>query len=177
MSEQAYSFLADLEALSKKSASALPAAKEIQAIWSGVAFRIGDNKFVAPISEVAEVIPVPNYTIVPGVKSWVRGIANVRGRLLPVMDLGSFLQAAKSEKEPSQRILVVDKNEMYSGLVVDEVMGMQHFQADSYTDRFESCGETVDPFVDGAYKRDGEDWHLFNLFHLADDPHFLQAAV
>jgi len=176
MSERIYSVLVELDQKSKLNAAELPANQELQSTWSGIGFRMGEVKYVAPIDEVSEVIDVPHYTIVPGVKFWMKGIANVRGRLLPIMDLGSFLQATGKGRESNRRIIVVDKEDMYSGLLVDEVLGMQHFEVDSYSEEADSCGEFVDPFVGGGYEREGEKWHVFRLFELADDPQFLQAS-
>ena len=177
MSEQAYSVIVELEALSKRNAADLPANQELQSTWSGIGFRMGAFYFVAPMSEVSEVIEVPAFTVVPGVKSWVKGIANVRGRLLPIMDLTSFLETAGKKRETNRRVIVVDKDDMYSGLLVDEVLGMQHFEADSYQESIDSCSESIDAFVGGAYHKENQAWHLFKLFDLAEDPHFLQAAV
>lgn len=177
MSEQAYSILVDLDVVSKRNAAGLPANQEVQATWSGIGFRLGKSFFVASMDEVSEVIEVPPFTVVPGVKSWVKGIANVRGRLLPIMDLAIFFQAESKERETSRRIIVVDKNEMYSGLLIDEVLGMQHFLVDSFQEETKECGEMIDPFVAGAYQREDQAWHRFKLFELAEYPQFLQAAV
>ncbi len=59
--------------------------------WSGIGFRIAGQWFVAPMGEIAEVLREPRSSRVPGVQPWVRGVANLRGRLLPVMDLSAFL--------------------------------------------------------------------------------------
>ena len=60
--------------------------------WVGVGFRLGTERFLVPRGEVREVLMVPPaITRVPGAKSWVRGLANVRGHLLPVVDLKEFL--------------------------------------------------------------------------------------
>ncbi len=176
MSEIAYSTLVELDALSKRHAAPLPSNQELQATWSGIGFRLGPVKYVAPIDEVSEIIEVPGYTVVPGVKPWVKGIANVRGRLLPIMDLTKFLNASGKEREVNRRIIVVDKDAMYSGLLVDEVLGMQHFEVDSFSRQIESCGELVDPFVEGAYLKEESNWHVFKIFELADDPQFLHAS-
>jgi twitching motility protein PilI len=177
MSEQAYSILVDLDVLSKRNSAGLPATEEVQATWSGIGFRMGKNYFVASMDEVSEIIEVPQFTVVPGVKSWVKGIANVRGRLLPIMDLTSFFQTNSKQRETNRRIIVVDKNDMYSGLLIDEILGMQHFLVDNFQKDFVACGELVDTFVAGAYHKDDQAWHLFKLFDLAEDPQFLQAAA
>ena len=55
--------------------------------WVGVGFRLGRERFVVPRDEVREVLMVPPaVTRVPGAKSWVKGLANVRGHLLPLVD-------------------------------------------------------------------------------------------
>ena len=177
MSAQAYSILVELDSSSKRNAAALPANKKMRVTWSGIGFRMGVTRYVTPIHEVSEVIEVPSFTLVPGVKPWVKGIANVRGRLLPIMDLSSFLQTARKERETSRRVIVVDKGDMYSGLLVDEVFGMQHFEVESFSGDAESCGELVDPFLEGAYQKDEQAWHVFKLFELAEDPQFLHASV
>ena len=59
--------------------------------WTGVGFTLSGENFLAPIGEVAEVLKVPRYTLVPGVESWMKGLANVRGRLLPISDMMMFM--------------------------------------------------------------------------------------
>ena len=53
--------------------------------WSGIGFRLGEHWYVAPMGEVSEVLHEPRFTQLPGVKPWVKGVANLRGRLLPIM--------------------------------------------------------------------------------------------
>ena len=99
--------------------------------WSGIGFRIAGQWFVAPMGEVAEVLHEPRCTLMPGVKAWVKGVANLRGRLLPVMDLGGFLGLELSKARKQRRVLVVEYNDLFVGLLVDEVVGMQHFAQDA----------------------------------------------
>ena len=60
--------------------------------WQGVVFEIGGQRLVAPMGQVSEILTMPEYTSVPLVKPWMLGIANIRGRLLPLTDLSRFLQ-------------------------------------------------------------------------------------
>lgn len=68
----------------------LPSQRQAVQTWGGIGFRMGGRLFVAPMGEVVEVLHEPRQTLLPGVKQWVRGGANVRGRLLPVMDLCGY---------------------------------------------------------------------------------------
>ena len=62
--------------------------------WRGVVFESSGQRLVAPLGEVAEIL-TPEYTSMPLVQPWLLGIANVRGRLLPLTDLAKFLQNTK----------------------------------------------------------------------------------
>ena len=60
--------------------------------WVGVAFRMGGETFLVAREETREVLGYPAaVTRIPGAKSWVKGLANVRGQLLPMLDLRQFL--------------------------------------------------------------------------------------
>jgi twitching motility protein PilI len=84
-----------------------------------VGFRLGSERFVVPRDEVREVLMVPPaITRVPGAKSWVRGLANVRGHLLPLVDLREFLGSGVGGTERSTRPWWRN-SQLPVGLVVD----------------------------------------------------------
>lgn len=144
--------------------------------WSGVGFVLGGQQFVVPMGEVAEVLAVPRYTSVPGVKPWMKGLANVRGRLLPIMDLLVFLKRSSSLQDSRRRLMIIDQGDIFSGLVVDEVQGMQHFSVDEFRLGMPLDFPELGPYVQGAFVRDGKAWVVFMVSRLVDDPRFLQAA-
>lgn len=172
----AYTRLVDYMNRCRERAYNLPLQEDLVQYWSGIGFTLGEVKYVAPLDQVSEILSVPEYTRVPGVLDWMKGVANVRGRLMTVMDLIGFLNKTPALKEKSRRLLVLDEGEIYTGLVVDEVLGMQHFQVDGFVSEPKSPDEAVLPYIEGAYTRDGEQWPVFSLFRLADDPQFLQVT-
>jgi twitching motility protein PilI len=172
----AYALLADYYKRCRKHASDLPLQEDLVQYWSGIGFTLGEVHYVAPLEQVSEILSVPSYTRVPGVMNWMKGVANVRGRLMTVMDLIGFLDKTPTLKEKLRRVLVLDEGELYTGLVVDEVLGMQHFQVDGYTAEPPKLDDAIQPYIEGAYERDGEYWPVFSLFRLAEDPRFLQVA-
>ena len=95
--------------------------------WSGIAFEMRGQYFVAPLGEVSEVIYPPKYTPVPNTQSWVKGLANIRGRLLSVSDLAHFISGQRSSFSSTQKVLCISHHDQYVGLVVDQVLGIQHF--------------------------------------------------
>lgn len=171
-----YLKLVELQARCRQFAAGMPQQSEVVEYWSGIGFTMDGVKYVSPIAEVSEILPVPRYTRVPGVLGWMKGIANVRGRLLPIMDLIGYFNRKSSLQEKRRRLLVLDHGDVYSGLVVDEVMGMQHFPVDTYAQVSGEQDANIAPYTDGAYTREDGKWIVFSLFRLADDPKFMQVA-
>ncbi len=80
--------------------------------WVGVAFRMATETFLVARDETREVLGYPTaITRVPGARAWIKGLANVRGQLLPVLDLQAIPwqrrdaagpQYARHRREPSR---------------------------------------------------------------------------
>lgn len=169
--------LADYVVRCRQQAADLPMQEDAVQYWSGIGFTLNGRLFVAPLDEVSEILSVPAYTRVPGVLNWMKGVANVRGRLMTVMDLSRFLGKASDIQEKRRRLLVLDQDDLYTGVIVDEVLGMQHFPADDEvaTPPGENQDEVLD-YLRGGYQRDGEYWSVFSLTRLSQDPRFMLAA-
>lgn len=162
----------------RQKALGLPSQGEVVEYWSGIGFTLSGQYYVAVMGEVSEVLSVPRYTSVPGVKPWMKGLANVRGRLLPVMDMLVFFGRQSALQELRRRILVLDQGDVFSGLVVDEVLGMQHFPVNDYeADVQPDVLPELRPFLQGSFRRGEQYWNVFSLSMLMDDPRFLQAAA
>ncbi|HHX35711.1 MAG TPA: chemotaxis protein CheW [Gammaproteobacteria bacterium] len=172
-----YELLVQIDALCRGQSPGLPAQQEVAQSWSGIGFRIANQHFVAPMSEVAEVLHEPRYTLLPGVKSWVSGVANVRGRLLPVMDLCGFFGTELSSTKKLRRLLVVEHRDVFAGLTVDAVFGMQHFDVDSYSETLPDIDTVFAPFVHGVFVRDQQSWLVFSPHALARDEKFLDVVA
>jgi purine-binding chemotaxis protein CheW len=86
-----------------------------------VALRCSGTTFGIPIDRVREIVMVPAITPVPETGDFIRGIINLRGRILPVLDLGPRLGLAAGPRDGSGRILVVESDPQHLlGLLVDE---------------------------------------------------------
>jgi purine-binding chemotaxis protein CheW len=88
-----------------------------------VVVRLGTGRFAVELASVAEVGRVPLITRVPGLPSWLSGVANWRGRILPVLDLRPLLGAEASELDAHARLLVLTGSGVAVGMVVDGVEG------------------------------------------------------
>jgi len=129
------------------------------------------------MGEVSEVLHEPRFTQLPGVKPWVKGVANLRGRLLPIMDLAGFFGHDLSPLRKQRRVLVVEHQDVFAGLMVDEVFGLQHFARDSLAPMLaDDSHGAMSAFVEGCFQRE-QTWRVFSPFALARSQGFMNVAV
>jgi len=169
------SLLLDIETRSRRNALGIPQQIEVRRSWSGIGFRVGEHRLVAALGDVREILEYPPLTRVPGALPWVKGIANIRGNLLPIMDLKGFLADEESELGRRTRVLVIRQGGLAAGLVVDEVLGLRHFFDEEASDEVPEAGK-LGEFLDGAYRQGGALWAVFSVRALAESQQFLQVG-
>jgi purine-binding chemotaxis protein CheW len=86
-----------------------------------VVFRLGDEEFGIDITQVREIDKLVRVTRVPRVPSFVEGIINLRGQLVPVLDLRTRLGLRHEAPPKSARIVVAEIEGRTFGMIVDEV--------------------------------------------------------
>lgn len=169
--------LTELEQRWRTHARELPRQIEVKDDWLGIGFRLGQYRLVAPLGEVIEILTYPGVSKVPGAKSWVRGIANVRGNLLPIMDLHDYLKSRAATPSRLTRVLVIDCKGVLSGLVVDEVLGLRHFLSEERTEVTSIDDEAFAPYLSFGFRSGDQNWAVFSTRALVESPQFMQAAV
>ena len=94
---------------------------------------VADRHFLLPLEQVGEILPLPALTPVPLMPAWFLGLTNVRGRLINVLNLASFLDPAPEsapESAPvSQLVLLADAVAGQCGLLVQQVVAMKRLQS------------------------------------------------
>jgi purine-binding chemotaxis protein CheW len=88
-----------------------------------IVVRLGAGKFAVDLAAVAEVGRAPAVTRVPGLPVWLAGVANWRGRILPVLDLRTLLGADAVALDAAGRLIVLTDGGVAVGLLVDAVDG------------------------------------------------------
>jgi twitching motility protein PilI len=145
--------------------------------WVGVAFRMGGETFLLAREETREVLGYPAViTRIPGAKNWVKGLANIRGQLLPMLDLRQFLGSGATTPGRNTRIVVANHREIPAGLIVDEVLGFRRFADPEFNSEPPPTVIRCDSYLAGAFRRGGEVWPVLSLKSLVESQSFLQAA-
>lgn len=172
-----YQALVSLSELSRHAATGLPQQETIEATWTGIGFRIADQWLVTPMQPITELLTPPSTTRLPGVLPWVLGVANVRGRLVPIVDLCAYLELTHQGPRQSRRVLIVEQADLLVGLLVDQVQGMQHFRVNERQESTADLPATLSDFVQGAYEKNNSIWHLFSIEELISQERFIQVAA
>ena len=171
-----FSLLLSLAERSQSIDLELPARENTRTHWNGLGFSLLGQRFVVPMSEVGELMRVPQTTRLIRVKNFVVGVANVRGRLVVVIDLAIFFGEPSSFAKAQRRLLAVGEDEQYFGFMVDESLGMQHFPSEAFSDSVDDVPDRFKPFVTGCYSVGGTVWPVFSLSRLAEHPSLVKLA-
>jgi twitching motility protein PilI len=145
--------------------------------WSGIAFEIMGQYFVAPLGEVSEVIYPPKCTSVPNTQAWVRGVANIRGRLLSVSDLTHYVAGQRSHSSTAQKVLCIQHDDHYVGLLVDQVLGIQHFNKKSFFSNQNALDDNLKPYCRGYFQQHNQQWQVFLFSQLLQHPKYMNASI
>ncbi|HEV7669275.1 MAG TPA: chemotaxis protein CheW [Thermoanaerobaculia bacterium] len=134
-----------------------------------VVFRLGSTRCALPIDRVFEIAEVPKITAVPNLPFWVRGVANLRGDILAVIDLRAFVGLTPFPRGGrGGRLLVVRAapgplGQVAAGLWVDEVEGVAPVARGELAPPDGSIDDRLAHWVAGVLTRDGRPLAAFDL--------------
>lgn len=168
--------LRDIEAAVFRHAQPLPLQGDARPAWQGMGFQVGGLRLLSAMGEVAEVLKLPKVAPLPGVKSWVAGVANVRGRLIPVIDLHDFLGMLPTLPRTQWRVLVVEDRDLVAGLLVEQSLGIQHFLEETFEEAPADALGALAPYLRGAFRRGGRIYYDVELASILRDEKFLDVA-
>ena len=177
MAKQPLEILHEMEQDVLAADMSLPEEVAVAEQWVGLAYRIGSFQFVTAMDQISEVVPTSPFAVVPRSRSWLRGIANVRGQLLTVIDLQSFLGMEPVSIDQYSRLIVVNNESLSCCLLVRRLQGLRHF---------DPVADSCDPgeldqewarFITGGVCRDKDKWLVFDTDRLVEDREFLNAAA
>lgn len=175
--ETPFELLRELERRSLSSGAA-GAAVSGQGDWVGIGIRVGESLMLVPREEVREVLEYPDITRVPGAQGWVCGITNVRGRLMPAVDVSAFIGGDPIRAKRSARMIIVNRPQIPAGLLVDEVLGFRRFASDEFRAEAEHPGLAgARDLVLGCYERGQEIWPVLSFVRLIESARFDEAAA
>jgi purine-binding chemotaxis protein CheW len=137
-----------------------------------VGFRIGNETFGVRIGSVREIVRVPEITAVPSAPETVEGVINLRGKIIPVMDLRKRFGQSDIQPDKKNRILVVELENKLIGLIVNaasEVLRIAPSEIEAPGNLF---AEGESGYVTGVGKLKGRLIILLDIAKLLHRPEF-----
>lgn len=165
--------LLDIEQNCRANAASIPRQIITEKDWLGIGFRSSGQNFVCPMGLVSEVLRWPDMTAVPAGQPWFRGMANLRGRLLPITDLEGFVTGTSHTEKPLSRVLVIAFEKALYGFAIEQVLGIERFFGEELKPA-DSILKTKAylPYVLGAFEREHQPWFVLNFEIIAQTPEF-----
>jgi purine-binding chemotaxis protein CheW len=137
-----------------------------------VGFRIGNETYGVRIASVREIVRVPEITSVPSAPDLIEGVINLRGKIIPVMDLRKRFGQTEIISDKKNRILVVELENKLIGLIVNaasEVLKIPPSDVDSPGSVF---AEGESSYVTGVGKLKGRLIILLDIAKLLQRPEY-----
>ena len=86
-----------------------------------VVFSLANEEYGVAIGQVQEIIRPQGITRIPGMPSFIEGVINLRGKIIPIIDLRDRFSLVKKESDANTRVVVAEVSSQTVGLVVDSV--------------------------------------------------------
>lgn len=96
-----------------------------------VVFRLMEQVYGVDINAVFEIIRMETITRIPRTPEFVEGVINLRGRIIPVIDLASRFGLGRNQQTQASRIIIVEVSGQTIGMIVDAVQEVLRFPAAS----------------------------------------------
>jgi purine-binding chemotaxis protein CheW len=140
-------------------------------------FSLSGQKFGTPINDVLEINQLMDITPVPKVPSFVCGVMNLRGKVIPVIDLRLKFESPVTKNTKQTSIVVIDVEDGHIGTIVDDVHSVIQFDSNQIElpPAFESFDASMTCI--GLGKLNNDVYILVNLSQVLSKNHFEQAKT
>jgi len=131
-----------------------------------LSFFIDDQLYAFKSRDVLEIISVPPLTYMPNLPHFVKGIINLRGKVIPVIDMRLMLKKTELEYGARTSIIVSQVNELVVGFIVDTVNEVTDIPDDVISSAAGFTKNTSDAYITGIATLQGKSVILFDVSHL-----------
>ncbi len=134
-----------------------------------VSFEVGKELFAAPITKIQEIIRLTNIVQIPKAPEFVEGVINLRGRVIPVIDLKTRFDVVGTIDETTARIVVAEIGGLCVGLIVDAVQEVLRPGHDAFEETPTIVTGVNQKFIQGIVKQEDRMLIVLDLDQLFTD--------
>lgn len=119
-----------------------------------IVFQLKDEEYGIPVEQVRSIEKLQPITRVPGTATYIRGVINLRGVVTPIIDLRKRLDLEEVSTNDSTRIIIVNKDELEAGFIVDAANDVLDISAEFIEPAPEVVGGVNVSYINGVAKLD-----------------------
>lgn len=105
--------------------------KSLPETKSYLEFNLGEMSYAVNLLKVREVIPVPEMTSIPKAPPHVCGLMNLRGQIIPVIDLRKKMGITPSKDKTQMGVIIFDLDDRFAGVIVDRIQKVLNVNSES----------------------------------------------
>ena len=142
---------------------------------TSLALSISPYNYLIDLSEAGEIIPVPEITPIPLAKSWYKGLANLRGELIGIIDFAQFSENQPTPIDKESCVLTFAGHLRFNaGLLITHIFGLRHTV--QMTEAREQTQQA--PWLGAAMAdQEGQVWYPLSLNTLIQNEYFWDASI
>ncbi|MBU2515058.1 chemotaxis protein CheW [bacterium] len=150
-SEQEKDRLKELEQISKQEEIKT---KEAEAVIGILEFMIAEERYAIRVAQTNEIIRITTTVPVPNAPQFIKGIINLRGDVISIVDLSLLVDKKRREPTKDSRILIVNSGNETAGLMVEKVIGIRKIMISSFEPPSDLLKQKGNIFIEGIGKID-----------------------
>lgn len=129
-----------------------------------VIFTLADEEFCVETVYIQEIIKMVEYVSLPNLPEFIKGVANLRGRIVPLMDLRQKLNLSPKQDTYNSRVIVLAVKNVTFGIIVDSVSEVIRIADSSIEDALSFTSNVAPEYLKGLAKIDGRILILLDIF-------------
>ena len=140
-----------------------------------LAFEVAGSPYVCDMTKIDSIADPVSMIALPKTKPWLRGLVNIRGKNISVVDLAVFMEAGEPVPSGSGQLLVLADAELQASLLVDSVQGLRNADSGSFSVRegVPADLETeIASYASQVYKEDSMEWAFLDIDSIAGSVRF-----
>ena len=133
-----------------------------------VAFNLGKEEYAVDILNVQEIERVLNITRVPRSTNYIEGVVNLRGNIIPIINLHKKFNLQAEGNEEEKRIIVFQFDDLKAGIIVDEVSEVLRLGKEDIEETGKVYGSINAEHIKGVAKVDSRLLILLDIFNILE---------
>jgi purine-binding chemotaxis protein CheW len=126
-------------------------------------FELSGKIFGIDISNLSEVVKLPQYTPLPNSNGIYYGVFNLRGEIYPLVDISPVLELSNKIIQDEDMVLIINYNDIFVGILVDKILSILTYYSKNIKSPHGVVSRPLNKFLQGILDSKGNIIHILDL--------------